>query len=192
MPRMQNVPARLKEAPAHALRAVFTGIGQALLLSDRMRRRLSSPHDPAENGASDAVGIPVSRPTAVIPAANAQVTPIAEAASVRSATKAAAASATRTAATAPAKPATTATPTAAAPTATAAAPPAAQHAAPQAAQPPITNYDELSLASLRARLRGLDLDQVGQLLSYEKSHGSRPEVITMYERRIAKLREVDG
>jgi hypothetical protein len=161
-----------------------------------MRRKLRGPHDPEDNEASAAARIPVSRPTAVKPAASAQVTPIAEAASVRSATQAAAASATRTAAQAPANAAAKTTPTAkATPAATAtpaAASPAAQQATPQNAQPPIENYDELSLASLRARLRGLDLAQVGQLLSYEKSHGSRSEVITMYERRIAKLREVGG
>jgi hypothetical protein len=59
-------------------------------------------------------------------------------------------------------------------------------------QPPIPNYDELSFASLRARLRGRDVAQVRQLLSYEKARGSRSNVITMYERRIAKLTETDG
>jgi hypothetical protein len=206
MTRIPHVPERMKEAPAHALRAVFTGIGQALLMSDRVRRKLKSPHDPDEDGASDAVRLPISRPTAVRPEANARVTPIAEAARARSATKTAATSATRTAAQAPAKLAATATPYARAPVAKAAQAPTAKaaaeaakpaatgapHTAPPATQPPIMNYDELSLASLRARLRGLDLAKVRQLLSYERSHDGRSEVITMYERRIAKLREADG
>ncbi len=53
--------------------------------------------------------------------------------------------------------------------------------------PPLPNYDELTVASLRARLRNLSADQVRQLASYEKAHAARAEVITMFERRIAKL-----
>ena len=62
----------------------------------------------------------------------------------------------------------------------------------EAASQPFPNYDQLSVASLRARLRGLDLAQVRQALRYEKAHGSRSDVITMYERRIEKLREMGG
>ena len=49
------------------------------------------------------------------------------------------------------------------------------------------NYDDLTLASLRARLRNLDQSQVRVLLDYEKAHAGRPDVLTMFERRIAKL-----
>ncbi len=52
---------------------------------------------------------------------------------------------------------------------------------------PLPNYDELSIASLRARLRNLDLTQLRQLAAYEKTHAARAEVMTMFERRIAKL-----
>ena len=52
---------------------------------------------------------------------------------------------------------------------------------------PVPNYDLLSVASLRARLRVLDADQVQALLDYEKAHESRPDVITMFERRLTKL-----
>ena len=48
-------------------------------------------------------------------------------------------------------------------------------------------YDELSVASLRARLRTLDAAQVRDLLDYERAHASRANVVTMFERRIAKL-----
>jgi hypothetical protein len=54
---------------------------------------------------------------------------------------------------------------------------------------PVPNYDELSAASLRARLRVLDAGQVQTLLAYEKAHESRPAVITMFERRLIKLGE---
>ena len=52
---------------------------------------------------------------------------------------------------------------------------------------PLPNFDELSVPSLRARLRNLDIGQVRQMLEYERTHAARPEVIAMFERRIAKL-----
>ena len=56
-----------------------------------------------------------------------------------------------------------------------------------AAAAPLPNYDELSVASLRARLRNLDVAQVRQLAEYERAHAARADVLTMFERRIAKL-----
>ena len=52
---------------------------------------------------------------------------------------------------------------------------------------PLVNYDELSVASLRARLRNLSVGQLNDLLGYEQAHAARPDVITMFERRIAKV-----
>ena len=60
-------------------------------------------------------------------------------------------------------------------------------AEPAAAAAPLPNYDELSVASLRARLRNLDVAQVRQLAEYERAHAARADVLTMFERRIAKL-----
>ncbi len=54
---------------------------------------------------------------------------------------------------------------------------------------PIAGYDDLSLPSLRARLRKLDVAQLRQLVLYEISHAYRPDVVTMFERRIAKLQD---
>ena len=54
---------------------------------------------------------------------------------------------------------------------------------------PVPSYDQLSVASLRARLRVLDAGQVQTLLDYENAHESRPAVITMFERRLIKLGE---
>ena len=48
-------------------------------------------------------------------------------------------------------------------------------------------YDELSVASLRARLRTLDASQVRDLLGYERAHANRANVVTMFERRVTKL-----
>ncbi len=63
----------------------------------------------------------------------------------------------------------------------------AQPAAPAGDDLPVPSYDQLSVASLRARLRVLDAAQVHVLLDYEKAHEGRPAVITMFERRLTKL-----
>ncbi|GAB3660183.1 hypothetical protein GCM10027589_21730 [Actinocorallia lasiicapitis] len=54
---------------------------------------------------------------------------------------------------------------------------------------PVPNYDELTHASLRARLRKLSLDEVKILREYEASHAARAEIVKMYDNRIAKLSE---
>jgi hypothetical protein len=56
----------------------------------------------------------------------------------------------------------------------------------------VPGYDELTIASLRARLRQLDSGQVQELLAYEKANADRPAVVTMFERRIVKLRSDQG
>ncbi len=57
---------------------------------------------------------------------------------------------------------------------------------------PIDGYDGLSLPSLRARLRNLDVAQLRQLVLYEISHAYRPDVVSMFERRIARLQGSDS
>lgn len=52
---------------------------------------------------------------------------------------------------------------------------------------PISNYDEASVASLRARLRNLSVEQLTQLIEYEKANADRADVVTMFERRIVKV-----
>jgi hypothetical protein len=52
---------------------------------------------------------------------------------------------------------------------------------------PLASYDTLTLASIRARLRGLDVPRLKILLDYEVTHAERPEVLGMFERRIEKL-----
>jgi hypothetical protein len=64
-------------------------------------------------------------------------------------------------------------------------------AGPAEAGPPLPNFDQLSIASLRARLRNLDVTQVRGLVEYEKGHAGRADVLTMLERRIAKLEAGD-
>ena len=52
---------------------------------------------------------------------------------------------------------------------------------------PLAGYDNLTLASIRARLRGLTVSQLRTLVEYEARNAERPEVLGMFERRIEKL-----
>jgi hypothetical protein len=207
--RVPQVSERIKEAPAQALRGVFAGIGQLLLITDKLRNK------------APAAGVPRARtPERSQPVADATVSEPAvpqERAAEPAAAQPAAAKPSSVKS-APAKPAA-AKPAAAKPALTkpaAAKPPktprtrdfdktgnvrlldgaetaaaAAVGSKPGDASPPLPNYDELSVASLRARLRNLDLAQVRQLAEYERAHAARADVIGMFERRIAKL-EADG
>jgi hypothetical protein len=50
-------------------------------------------------------------------------------------------------------------------------------------------YAGLTLPQLRARLRRLSIDELSDLLSYERSHEDRSEFVGMLTRRIATLRD---
>jgi hypothetical protein len=65
--------------------------------------------------------------------------------------------------------------------------PRAAEAEPAPQAPPLPGYDDLSIASLRARLRVLDAPAIEAMLAYERAHASREPVITMLERRLAKI-----
>ena len=204
--RVPQVSERIKEAPAQALRGVFAGIGQLLLITDKIRNKTPAyagpgrPRPPApaeEETAADTTATP--REEAAAPAA---AEPVA-------------------AEPVPAEP-VAAEPVAAEPVPAepvAAEPVPAEPAetgAPKTAKPrdfdktgnvrlidseeavmavsrpadsglPVSNYDELSIASLRARLRNLDVGQLRQLTDYERAHEARADVIAMFERRVAKL-----
>lgn len=63
---------------------------------------------------------------------------------------------------------------------------------PTAAELPVTGYDQLTLASLRSRLRYLDAAQLRMLAAYERATANRADVIGMFERRLAKLQAQAG
>jgi hypothetical protein len=176
----QQVPERVKEAPAQALRAVFSGIGQVLLVADRIKNRGAEPER------AQPVAAAPSAQSSSAPSSSGQAAPggetrwrsldqtgnvrlLSEQDPSESAAEAEPAAEPAAAADPPAEPAA------------AADPPAEQAALP------VPNYDDLSVASLRARLRNLDQSQVRTLLDYEKAHAGRPDVLTMFERRITKL-----
>jgi hypothetical protein len=52
---------------------------------------------------------------------------------------------------------------------------------------PLANYDELTVASLRARLRNLSNDDLSLLMTYEKANQNRPEVVKMFQNRLIKM-----
>jgi len=222
-----QISERIKEAPAQALRGVFAGIGQLLLITDKLRNKA-----PAEERAPQA-GAPGSPERHEAPAAVAAQAPAAQAPAAAEAPAAEAPAAEAPAAEAPAAeqaPAGKNTPEASdfdktgnvrllggdkAGTDTVTEEAAQTAVAGEAAQTPaggkdadgkdadgkdagavdagmpLPNYDGLSIASLRARLRNLDVAQVRQLAEYEKAHAARDDVLVMYERRIAKLEAGD-
>jgi hypothetical protein len=270
--RVPQVSERIKEAPAQALRGVFAGIGQLLLITDKLRNKAPAGRDVPRARKPETAGT-VTDTIVTSPAGQREETPPVAAAGPAPAAKPAAAQrapakpatakpATKPAAArrAPAKPVTAkpgTKPTAARRPAakadpadpaaerapappkpqrgrdfdktgnvrllggqaegsalTAAAPVSPAEPAPEAAAPepvtvaeaatvaepetrpadsapPLPNYDELSVASLRARLRNLDVAQVRQLADYERAHAARADVLAMFERRVAKL-EAEG
>lgn len=204
--RVPPVSERMKEAPAHALRAVFAGIGQVLLVADRIKNRATDTNH-AQPAAAPEPAAPASETAAAAPAdaapttaAAAEAAPAAGTAPVTpdaAATTPATPQPASTAATAPpaaaaatATPATTARPASSTPasaTPPSATPAAASAAAAAAADLPVPHYDELSVASLRARMRGLDAAQLRILIDYESTHAERGTVLAMFERRLAKV-----
>jgi hypothetical protein len=248
--RVPQVSERIKEAPAQALRGVFAGIGQLLLVTDKLRHktpagagvpRTRTP-EPAGTPAA-AQGEPAADSSSAIATAAAPKEAVAETAVaetpvvvevvVAEATEPAVvelvaakplvaepAAATALVAEPVATEPLVAEPVAAKPAPAKAArttarkpakkPPARDFdktgnvrllageedaeaaaaeipAVPAETTPPLPNYDELSIASLRARLRNLDIAQLKQVADYERSHAGRAEVIAMFERRVAKL-----
>jgi hypothetical protein len=262
--RFPQVSERVKEAPAHALRAVFASIGQVLLVTDRMKNKAAgekqaappAPSTSASGTASATKTVPAAASaTQTVPAAESVPEAMAGSAPVASAGPAAGETAAAEApvepaetgadaettvteapveayaAGAPTDPAATEAPIGHAATETAMAAEAAEvtesaaagaptdpaateapigHAATETAMaaeaaevmeaaapvgeagPPIANYGELSVASLRARLRGLTVVQVREVIAYERANANRPEVIAMFERRVAKLEAPEG
>jgi hypothetical protein len=226
---LPQVNERIKEVPAQALRAVFAGIGQVLLVADKIRNRAVEQVSGTTAATTAATAPPREAPPTAPAAApsTAPAEPPAETAPAepQSSTAPAEPPAETVPAEPPAEPDSArrrsldetgdvrlispddeaAEPAASAPptpdiTAPGSdAPPANQapvapqaSAAPEATEPgalPLSNYDELTIASLRARLRVLSPSQISILLEYEKVTEGRPAVITMFERRLAKLEQ---
>ena len=187
-----QVSDRIKEAPAQALRGVFAGIGQLLLITDKLRNKTPAQAPPARvPQPSDARPDPVPPVPTADEVTKARDTD--QTGNVRLLTSEEAGSG-GTSPTVDVMATVSEDAAAAGETAAAEEAAAAQQAAPVTdAKPgvPFPNYDELSIASLRARLRNLDAAQVKQLSEYERAHAARADVIAMFERRMAKLEAGD-
>ena len=200
--RVPQVNERVKEVPAHALRTLFAGIGQLLSASDKLRGKTATAQAPAATkaAATETVTPETAAPETATPETATPETATPEAATSETAAPETVAPETATPETAAPETATpetvaqetmapeTAPEASAAPAAPAAPAPEASSAA-DTGELPVPNYDELTIASLRARLRNLTAPQLAQLVAYEKSHANREDVVTMFERRIAKLAE---
>ncbi|WP_040925830.1 lipid droplet-associated protein [Saccharomonospora marina] len=53
----------------------------------------------------------------------------------------------------------------------------------------LAGYDQLTLPQVRARLRTLSLEQLQELLDYEREHANRPSFVGMLGRRIGNMRQ---
>ena len=51
----------------------------------------------------------------------------------------------------------------------------------------LPNYEQLTLPQLRARLRRLSLEELEELLTYERAHADRPSFVGMLARRIGNV-----
>jgi hypothetical protein len=169
---------QMKEGPASSmLRAMFAGFGSLMSVMDRVRNKPAA-EAPADTEAPAAATTPAPEDAAAPKDTATPETVVAE-----TTTESETVAATT-------EPAAEAEPVAAEPAAepVAAAEPAAAAAEPEAGGAlPLANYDELSVASLRARLRNLSNDDLGQLMTYERAHQNRPEVIKMFQNRLIKM-----
>jgi hypothetical protein len=189
-----QVNDRIKEAPAVMLRAVFAGVGQLLLAADKVRARAAGtgwPYDRSapkgqaraqsrwhtlDEGRGGTVSLARERTASRYPAPGgpgAAGSASATATERPSWARPAAAGPATEARSAPGEPASQAGP--------------AVRGDPGADAPPLDGYEGMSLPSLRARLRGFDTGTLQALLAYEKGHAKRDDVITLFERRLAKI-----
>ena len=165
---------QMKERPASVLRAMFAGFGSLMSVMDKMRSK------PAAEAPADAAATAPQTPEAPAATATATETTAEPDTVVAESTVETAAKTEPDTATAVAEPA-------------AAAEPATTTEAEAAVEPglvaalPLANYDELTVASLRARLRNLSNDDITQLVAYEQAHQDRPEVIKMFKNRLIKM-----
>lgn len=171
-----QVTDRIKEAPAVVLRAIFAGIGQALMAADKIRAQVQEQF--AQPSARPAEPKPPQAPRRPVEeTGNVTLLREREQPTGKQEERAAAA------APPPATPAVRPAP---------AAQPPSTPAKAGVDGPPIAGYDDLSIASVRARLRVLDVPAVHALLDYEKAHAGRGDFITMLERRLAKIESQAG
>jgi hypothetical protein len=161
---------QMKEGPASSmLRAMFAGFGSLMSVMDRVRNKPAA-EAPADTEAPAAASTPAPEDAAATKDTATPETVVAETIATPETS---------------ASPDATSEPETAAPEATAGPETSASPDASSAL--PLANYDELSVASLRARLRNLSNDDLTLLMTYERAHQDRPEVIKMFQNRLIKM-----
>jgi len=163
-----QVPEQVRRAPTLALRAVFAGIGRILMSADRPESLLATPEYANESDVDNGQrSMQRQQPAMSIPPAepSSRWRSLDQTGNVRLLSANDQGDEDRLPS------------------------PGPESAAPAVIQSslPVANYDSLSLASIRARLRNLDVEQLKILLDYEAANAERPEVLGMFERRIEKL-----
>jgi cytoskeletal protein RodZ len=171
---------QMKDRPASMLRAMFAGFGSLMSVMDKVRSKPAA-EAPAATAAPAPEDTATSEATAA-PADNATPESVAD----TTAEPKTSAEPVTVAAEAPAQPETSAAQETSAVTETSAASETTDDSAASSALP-LANYDELSVASLRARLRNLSNDDLTQLMTYERAHQDRPEVVKMFQNRLMKM-----
>lgn len=184
----KKIGGQVRDLPMTAVQYTVKGVGQALLIGDRVRQEIgrrvgrgddgdgAEPAERHQTGGSEAPAKSAfeeaaERPQAVRPARKAR-----SAKGGVDGVDAAPAAAQESAASVEAS----------LPAAAAEATAPAEQPAPEA-DLPIPEYDERTVPSLRARMKGLTVADLRQLIEYEKTHAARADVISMFERRITKL-----
>jgi hypothetical protein len=166
---------QIKERPASMLRAMFAGFGSLMSVMDKVRSKPAAeapaatttpePEDaatPEETAAPEATVAP--EPVVAETAAEPEASAAAEAVAAEATAEPQSAPVTETSG----DPETPADPE-------------------TSGELPLANYDELSVASLRARLRNLSNDDLSVLMTYERAHQNRPEVVKMFQNRLIKM-----
>jgi hypothetical protein len=182
---------QMKERPASMLRAMFAGFGSLMSVMDKVRGK------PAAEAPSDAeASAPSTTPAPEDTAATVAETAAPETAVPETVVEPEVSAGPETVVAETVAPEATAESEATAAPETVAAevttgPETVAAEIPAVAEPsgelPLANYDELSVASLRARLRNLSNDDLSLLMTYERAHQDRPEVIKMFQNRLIKM-----
>jgi hypothetical protein len=67
--------------------------------------------------------------------------------------------------------------------------PAPEEGRADAEEPPVEDYDSLSVGQVNQRLLELSVEEVEQMRDYEAAHRNRPSIMNRYERRLRVARE---
>jgi hypothetical protein len=197
---------QMKERPASMLRAMFAGFGSLMSVMDKVRGKpaAEAPSDaeasapattPAPEDTATGVAETAAPETVVAETVVAETvvepevstgpeTVVAETVVVEAVAPEATAASEATTAPETVTPETVAAEVSTGPETVAAEIPAV---AEPSGELPLAKYDELSVASLRARLRNLSNDDLTLLMTYERAHQDRPEVIKMFQNRLIKM-----